>query len=138
MSETQEKAQAQDVTMDGAAGLAPGGEPELKPERVQGPLRAAGVRARLKSERTRERLKSMPGWKLNPANQGLTRVKAFPTPQGLAAYTSLVAVLTREHALPATVRLTGSYVEVTLFAPLQHGRLSPLTEPVLDVASQLG
>jgi hypothetical protein len=42
MSETQEKVQAQDVPAEVAgssvAGLLPGSEPELKPERVQGPL----------------------------------------------------------------------------------------------------
>jgi hypothetical protein len=138
MSETQEKVQSQVVPVADAAVVLPGSEPELKPERVQGPLTAASVRTRLTAEKTRERLKSMPGWRLDGASQGLTRIKMFPTPQGLAAYTALVTVLAREHGLPATVRLAGAYVEVTLFAPLNRGRLSPVTETVIDVASQLG
>ena len=119
--------------------LEPEGDPEdLKSERVQEPLMASVVQERLSSERLQAWLVGRPGWQMASSGRAIQRMKAFPTPEVAAQYSAFVTGYAGVLGLPVAVNVLGGQVEVTLHARREHGRLSPLTEPVLVLAEQIG
>jgi pterin-4a-carbinolamine dehydratase len=88
--------------------------PELKPERVQEMLLAA------------------PAWQLLGGTASLHREKEFPNAMSAALYSSYVSSLASSLKVPASVRLLGLLVKVTLGSARKDR--NPLTEAQLRLA----
>lgn len=118
---------------------APEENPEdLKSERVQEPLMASVVQERISNERLQTWLLGRPGWQMASTGKAIQRMKVFPAPEVAAHYSAFVTGYAGALGLPAAVNVLGGQVEVTLHARREHGRLAPLTEPVLVLAEQIG
>lgn len=93
---------------------------------------------RLKSERVEQRLKAMPQWRRTLEGKAITRVKDLPSPHAATLYSAFVISLAEVANLPVDVNVASSRVLVTLHARRSRGRLTNLTEAVLDLAEQIG
>ena len=94
----------------------------LKPERVQLMLQ----------------MQSLPGWQVLPNGRLIDRVRQFPSTELAMRYAQFAEKLARGVKLPISIHLADQVVLLTLRSPIRHGRLQPLTQPVLDLARQLG
>lgn len=94
----------------------------LKPERVQIMLL----------------LQALPGWQVLPNGRVIDRVRQFPSVELAMAYAAFSEKLARGVKMPISIHVADRVVLLTLRSPLQHGRLQPLTERVLELARQLG
>ena len=101
---------------------------ELKAERVQEPLTAVEVTAKLQS---------LPGWKMTPGGRAINRTHFFPEVRVACAYVSFVAELAQSVKQPAAVTQRGRRVVVMLQAPVRKVRRGGITEAVLNLAKQL-
>ena len=94
----------------------------LKPERVQIMLL----------------LQALPGWQVLPNGRVIDRVRQFPSTELAMAYAAFSEKLARGVRMPISIHGAARVVLLTLRRHLQHGRLQPLTERVLELARQLG
>lgn len=96
------------------------------------------LEAKLKSERVELRLKTMPQWQRTLGGKAITRVKSLPSPESATLYGAFVISVAEMANLPVYVNVASSRVLVTLHARCGRGRLTNLTEAVLDLADQIG
>ena len=121
----------------------------LKPERVQEelaaalalagqPLKTTTVQERLRQEYAQEVLQALPGWRLTADGKALHRAKELPSPAIASLYSAYVTGFAGALSLPVAVNVSGGQVMVTLHARRNHGRLTAVTDAVLDFARRLG
>lgn len=96
------------------------------------------LEAKLKSERVELRLKAMPQWRRTLEGKAITRMKNLPSPEAATMYGGFVISLAESANLPVNVNVASSRVIVTLYPCRTRGRLTNLTEAVLDLAEQIG
>jgi hypothetical protein len=124
-------------------------DPDLKPERVQEelaaalalagePLKTASVQERLRREYAQEVLQALPGWRLTADGKALHRAKELPSPSIASLYSAYVTGFAGALSLPVAVNVSGGQVMVTLHARRNHGRLTAVTDAVLEFARRLG
>jgi pterin-4a-carbinolamine dehydratase len=124
-------------------------DPDLKPERVQEeiaaalalagqPLKTTTVQERLRQEYAQEVLQALPGWRLTADGKALHRAKELPSPAIASLYSAYVTGFAGALSLPVAVNVSGGQVMVTLHARRNHGRLTAVTDAVLDFARRLG
>jgi hypothetical protein len=101
-----------------------------------GGLEMIGLDIKLKPERIQEWLAANPGWRLE-SEKVLIRTRSFPTALAASHFAIFASGLASSLALPALLRVRGETVHITLYSPRTRSR-APLTEKVLDLASQLG
>jgi|SRR4051794_38285311 hypothetical protein len=92
----------------------------------------------LKPERVQEWLLSWPAWSLGSAGRTLHRTRELPTADVAAQYGAYVTGLAGSLSLPVRVSIVGGKVEMVLFSGRHCGRVTPLTQSVLDFATHLG
>jgi hypothetical protein len=127
-------------------------ETNLKPERVQKegdlllaaqalagePLKPATQQERLRQEYALAVLQALPGWRMTADGKALHRVRELPSPAVASLYTAYVTGYAGALSLPVAVNVCGGQVMVTLHARRNHGRLTTVTDAVLDFARRLG
>lgn len=101
----------------------------LKPERVQ---------ERILRERAQEQIKTLPGWELTTDAKAVHRAKEFPTPEIASLFSAYVVGFAGALSLPVAVNHSAGQVVVTLTAKPNRGRLTVVTDAVLDFARRLG
>ena len=99
---------------------------------------ALGDHRFLKPERVQEWLQASPAWRLHANGKSLHRVKAFPSNQVAMRYGTFVAALAGALGQPMRLSLADGNVDLALYSCRERGRFNPLTESVLEVATQLG
>ena len=124
-------------------------DPDLKPERIQKelaaalalagvPLKAATVQERLRQEHAQEVLQALPGWRLTADGKALHRAKELPSPAIASLYSAYVTGFAGALSLPVAVNVCGAQVMVILHARRNRGRLTAVTDAVLEFARRLG
>ena len=127
-------------------------DPKLKPERVQKdgdlllavqalagePLKPGTVQERLRQEHAQEALQTLPGWRLTADGKALHRTRDLPSPAVASLYSAYVTGFAGELSLPVAVNVCGGQVMVILHARRNHGRLTAVTDAVLEFARRLG
>lgn len=94
---------------------------------TQGP-----VKTELKPERVQETLMAVPAWQLRDGAATLHREKHFPDAMAALLYSSYVSSLAASLKVPASVRLRGVRVRVTLGSARKDR--NPLNEKQLALA----
>ena len=101
-----------------------------------GGLEMIALDPKLKPERVQEWLAANPGWRLD-SEKVLIRARSFPTALAASHFATFASGLASAMALPVLLRVRGETVHITLYSPRTRSR-APLTEKVLELASQLG
>ena len=102
------------------------------------PLKPATVQERLRQERAQEALQALPGWRMTADGKALHRTRELPSPAVASLYSAYVTGFAGALSLPVAVNICGAQVMVTLHARRNHGRLTTVTDAVLDLARRLG
>lgn len=124
----------------------------LKPERVQkegelllalqalagDPLKGTTVQERLRQEHAQEVLQTLPGWRMTADGKALHRAKELPSPAIASLYSAYVTGFAGALSLPVAVNVCGGQVMVVLHARRNRGRLTAVTDAVLEFARRLG
>lgn len=93
---------------------------------------------RLKAERVQERLKRLPGWKLQPGGQAIDRVLEFPDGVVAAAFASFAATLATRSGQGLRLSVQGGQVLLVLPGRPRRRGGAKVTEEMLDLAELLG
>jgi pterin-4a-carbinolamine dehydratase len=104
----------------------------LTVETPAGAIGADPIKTELKPERVQEMLTAAPAWQLLDGTATLHREKKFPDRVAAMLYSSYVSSLASSLKVPASVRLRGLRVLVTLGSARKDRY--PLSEAQLDLA----
>lgn len=102
------------------------------------PLGSQRAQERLRTECLREKLRSLPGWKLVPGNRAVDRVRSFGDPLTAASYALYVLTGAAVRGQHVAIELRSNQLAVTLHGRMSGGRPLALTLDDLSFAQQLG